>query len=153
MRRIPVLASVIGLSLLAAPAFAAPPAKARHAATAKKRQANPQRRDQRRAKALKAAGVDDARAKKALATMKQFDAERKAVRESTKSARQAVRKLVQTKSTDENAYRTALTSLNAARKKLQSIQDREINALGQILKPSEQAKLLAIKVRGKRHQR
>lgn len=149
MRRIPLLAGVIGLSLLAAPTFAAPAGPKRPNAAAKHK-ADPAKRDARRLAGLKAAGVDDARAQKALGTMKKFDAERKAVAESTRSSRQALKKLIQSKSSDENAYRTALSSLNAARKKMQGIQDRELAALGQILKPSEQAKLLAARRGAKR---
>ena len=115
MRRIPLLAGVIGLSLLAAPTFAAPAGPKRPNAAAKHK-ADPAKRDARRLAGLKAAGVDDARAQKALGTMKKFDAERKAVAESTRSSRQALKKLIQSKSSDENAYRTALSSLNAARK-------------------------------------
>ncbi len=144
MRRIPIFATVLGLSLLAAPALARGPGGPSKAAAAHKgaHAKHAGQREARARQALKAAGVDEARINKVVETHKRFATERQAAREEMKKSRQALKALLDQNSTNESAYASALASMKASKKKMEAIRDREVAAVGQILKPSEQAKLL-----------
>lgn len=148
MRSKTLFASLLTATLLAAPAFAQPPAP-RAPAAAKAKQPDPARREARRVQALERAGVDAVRARRVAKILAGFDSQRSAARAEMKTHRQALRQLIASKSTDETAYRRALDGMRAAKAKLDSVQDRQVEAVAKVLKPSEQAKLLA-QLRGHR---
>lgn len=148
MRPLKVLATALALSLLAAPAFAeARPGKPPAAAKAgKQAQSKPDaaKREARILEALKKEGVDDARAKRVLAVMKKYRTEREPVQAEMRKHREALQRLNQSNSTDENAYKAAIDGMDAQRTKLAEIQKRQVTEIRGILKPSEQAKVLRL---------
>jgi periplasmic protein CpxP/Spy len=135
--------------MLAAPA----PAAAEPNAGAHAKRSDPERaqaRREHRSAKLKQAGIDDARAKQVLATMERADGERKPVMESLRAQGTELKRLVESKTTDEAAYSRALSSMRTSKTKLAQIRDRELDAVAKILKPSEQARLLGMLHQGKR---
>lgn len=155
MRPLKVLAAALALSLLAAPALAEarpnkPPAAAKAKAKAAKKgaakgdEASAQKRDERIQKALEKQGVDSARAKQVVGVMNKYRAERKPVHEEMKKQREALRALLDSNSTDEAAYTRAIDGIEAGRKKLAGIQEKQVSEIRGILKPSEQAKVLRL---------
>lgn len=143
MRSLKILPALLAASLLAVPAFAQPPAgRAPAAAHAKKtpaeRAAN---RETRRLEAMKKAGVDDARARQAVATMKRFDGERAPVMKQTREAMKKLRELRKSKSNDTAARDAARKEVKAGRDKIKDIGKRERAELAKVLKPAELAKL------------
>ena len=148
------IASLLAASALALPVLSSPSAAvAKPNAGAHAKRSDPERaqaRREHRLAALKQAGIDDARAKQVLATMERADAESKPIKDGLRTQRTELGRLVQNKSTDEAAYARALASMRSAKTKLAQIRDREVDAIGKILKPSEQAKLLGVRHQGKR---
>jgi alanine racemase len=88
------------------------------------------------------AGVDAARAERVLKTIHQFDQERSSAQKALRTHYQKLEELLSQNSTDENAYAAALKGLRDGRTQLQAIQNRQIDAVAKILKPSEQARLV-----------
>jgi len=125
--------ALLACTFLAGPAFADPPANKPPAV------AQADWRLQR----LKAAGVDEARAQRALKTMERFDAERKKLQQDAQTHHAALNKLLATKSTDEQAYARELVASRSADKRLRDLRDRQTDALLKILKPSEVARFQA----------
>jgi hypothetical protein len=125
--------ALLACTFLAGPALADPPANKPPAV------AQADWRLQR----LKAAGVDEARAQRALKTMERFDAERKKLQQDAQTHHAALNKLLATKSTDEQAYARELVAARSADKRLRDLRDRQTDALLKILKPSEVARFQA----------
>ena len=125
--------ALLACTFLAGPALADPPAHKPPAV------AQADWRLQR----LRAAGVDDARAQRALKTMERFDAERKKLQQDAQTHRVALNKLLAAKSTDEQAYARELATSRAADKRLRDLHERQTDALLKILKPSEVARFQA----------
>ena len=157
MRAFKAIPLAIALSLSAAPAFARPaPAKPPAGAPARpapaKGKAAPKRAGDREARAIEAMkkeGIDEARAKRVVAVVKKYREERQAVHEEMQTHRESLRTLLANDSSDQAAYTKALDGLEAGQKKLQAIQERQVNEIQQILKPSEQAKVLRLLLRAK----
>lgn len=157
MRPLKVLATALALSLLAAPALAearpAKPPAAAKGAPGKKADAKAKagKREARILEAMKKEGIDEARAKKVIAVMKKYRAEREPVQKELRKHREALRALNQSNSTDENAYTAAIDGMEAQRKKLDEIKTRQVAEIRGILKPSEQAKVLRLLHKAKHH--
>lgn len=150
------LAALVAASLFALPVFAAPPAGKAPAAKANKARGakkDPAQREARMRKALSNAGVDDARINKIVEINKRYRTQLTQVRATTKTNRENLRKLMQSKSTDEAAYKRAVDALDANRKQIRSINERRVAEVKAVLKPSEQAKVLGMmhKARGGKH--
>ena len=142
------LAAIVAASLLAVPALAAPGnanGKAHSAQRAKKRagKMTPAQREARALAKLKKAGIDEARAKRVIAINKHYRAEKKKLRAASKTHRQAIRKLLQSKSTDEAAFKVALDNLHVNRTKARALGDSRVAALRTILKPSDKPRSCA----------
>jgi len=153
MRPLKVIATALALSLLAAPALAeARPAKPPAAAKAGKKSDKDKgdKREERVLQALKREGIDEARAKRVIEVFKKYRKERMPVQQEMKKQREALRALTQSGSTDEAAYTAAIDGIEAQRKKLAEIQERQVKEVRGILKPSEQAKVLKLMHKGKR---
>ena len=151
MRALKTFSAIVALSLLAAPAFArpnAPNAKA-HAAETAKTKAD---RDARLLEALKRQGIDDARANKVVAIVKKFRSQKEPVRQDMKKHARALRQLKKSNSTDDSAYSLELQSIQRDRKLLGEVKQKQVAEVQQILKPSEQAKVMRLMHRGKAHQ-
>lgn len=143
MRSLKILPALLAASLLAAPAFARPadgrtPAAAHAKKSPAERAAN---REKHRLEAMKKAGVDDARARQAVNTMKRFDGERAPAMKQAREAMKKLRELRKSKSTDKAAKDAAKKQMKASRDKMRDIRKRERVELGKILKPAELAKL------------
>jgi hypothetical protein len=131
MRLTRLFATVLGVSLLAAPAFADPPADAPRAAAAAKQKGA--KREARLVAAMKKEGISEAKAKRVVAVMKTFRTEVRGVRAEVKSAKQALR------SNKDDA--AAKQRLEAAKKKIAAAKQRRKTQIAAILTPAEQAKL------------
>jgi Spy/CpxP family protein refolding chaperone len=146
MRTLPVVASLLTAALISIPAVAQPtnpnarPIQTQH-------QAQKGAKNQRGAAALRQAGVDEARIKKIETIREKYAEQRKKVREQAKPHRDQLKTLLEKNSTDESAYQSALDGLEKAKAKMESLRDRERAEIKKVLKPSEQAKLLAGKHR------
>ncbi len=152
MRSLKILPALLAASLLAAPVFAQP-ANGRTPAAAHAKKSPAERaakRETRRLEALKKAGVDDARARQAAATMKSFDGQRAPAMKQTRDAMKKLRELRKAKSNDKAALDAARKAVKAGRDKMKEIGTRERAALAKILKPAEIAKLDQMRHDGKR---
>ena len=127
---------------LATPALADPPAQKPPAAAHGKGKAADGRAQWRLAR-LRRAGVDDNRARRALATIERFDAERRKLQEQARTHRVALNKLVSTNAKDEQSFARELAASRSAEKKLFDLRARQTDALLRILKPSELARFQA----------
>jgi Spy/CpxP family protein refolding chaperone len=79
-----------------------------------------------------------------VATIKKYRAERVPVQQEMRKHREAVRTLLENKSSDETAYATAIDGMDAQKKKLAEIQQRQVSEIRGILKASEQAKVMKL---------
>lgn len=155
MRPLKVLTVALAMSLLAAPAIvearpAKPPAAAKAKAHGKaKGKGNPEKREERVRQALENQGIDSARAKQVVEVIKKYRTERTIVQADMKKHRESLRALLESKSTDEAAYKAALDGIDADRKKMVDIQTRQVAEIRGILKPSEQAKVMKLLHRAK----
>ena len=131
MRPLKVLATVLAVSLLAAPAFAesARGEKAPAAAKAK----NGQKREAHMIAAMKKEGISEAKAKRVVAVVKKYRTEAKTVKQSVKTQRQALKK----NPNDANAK----AAVEAARTRMKNIRERQQKEIAQILTPAERAKV------------
>ncbi len=136
-----LLASTLALSFLAMPALAKPDRGPPGASAAASKKRDPAQRQARKLAALKQAGVEDARAKRVLSAMTQRQAQAHKIHAQMKPHRDALRKLMQSKSRDEAAFKRALDGLDAGRKQLRTLNDKHEATVAQILKPSERAQL------------
>jgi hypothetical protein len=123
---------MLGVSLLAAPAFADPPPDAPRAAASAKAKKGA-KREARLVEAMKKEGISEAKAKRVVAVMKNFRTEMRGVRGEVKSAKQAL-----AANKDDAAARQRL---EAAKKKVQAAKQRRKQRITAILTPAERAKL------------
>lgn len=87
-------------------------------------------------------GLDE---KKATAVEKILEKNAKTertLRQEQRKHRQELRALLKADSNDQAAYKRAITGLRASQKKLQAIHEQELDQVGRILTPKEQAKFL-----------
>ncbi|MCB9667467.1 MAG: periplasmic heavy metal sensor [Myxococcales bacterium] len=87
-------------------------------------------------------GLDETRAAKLEKSLASFDAEHLKYRTQMNDARHQTRALLDSKSTDEKAYRAQVNKQRAAFKQLHSLKEREWNRIAAELSPKEQALLL-----------
>ena len=158
MRALKAIPLAIALSLAAAPAFARPapakppagsPTRPAKAKNDKAKTDKPGARETRAVEAMKREGIDEARAKRVISVVKKYRQERQPVQKEMQTQREALRTLLANDSSDQPAYSKALDAIKAGQKKLQEIKEREVSEIQQILKPSEQAKVLRLLLRAK----
>lgn len=139
---------------LSLPALAAPPkpvaaqpssATSKPAARQRANASHAKARHARRAAALERAGIRGSKAKRALEIIDRFESERRAGFEDLKRARSALASLIETNSSNESAYSSALRDLRRAADALRKVNLRELDALGKVLKPSELSRYIAEK--------
>jgi Spy/CpxP family protein refolding chaperone len=149
MRILLVTASLVTAAALAVPAAAQSFDDARQPVPA---QAGPKRgqkvqKGQAIVRALRDIGVDDARIQQVVAIRERYSTQHQRARANSKQYREALKGLVAKDSHDEAAYQRALDGLEKARAEHRRLRDAESKEVRQLLKPSEQAKLLARKHR------
>lgn len=130
MRPLKVLATVLAVSLLAAPAFAEP-AGAKDTAAAKAK--NGAKREARLIAAMKKEGISEAKAKRVVAVVKKSRTEARTVKKSVKTSREALKK----NPNDANAK----AALERARTQMKDIRQRQQKEIAQILTPAEREKV------------
>jgi len=87
--------------------------------------------------------LSEAKAEKVEAIVKKYRKEQRTLSKDMREARRELRELFRNDSDDQQAYQKALSKLNAANKKLQTLRDKQFAELSQSLTPKEQARLLA----------
>lgn len=88
-------------------------------------------------------GLDDKKAKAVSEILTRYVTERRKIQKDQREYRRTLQKLVQSDSNDQDAYKKALKSFRDGRKKLQALEDRELDEVAKILTPKEQVKLVA----------
>ena len=151
MKRTALVIAFLAASLVAVPALAQPAsAPARAAVPALAGQPVLGAQGQRAGANLARLGLDAQTAQKVQQIHQKYRTERQTIRQQTQTHRQRIQQLLAANSNDQNAYRTAITGLQNARKQMQASKDREAAELQQILTPKQQAQLLsAMNRRGK----
>lgn len=141
MRLLKSLALSLALGLVAAPAFAAPPANApakaapNAKAKSKTRANKAEKRAARLVEAMKKEGIAEAKAQKVVSVIKSYKPELATARKEMKSARTALR--------DDDAAndKAARDRIAATKKKLETIKQRRKADIAKILTAAERAKL------------
>jgi Spy/CpxP family protein refolding chaperone len=158
MRPLKALALAVALGLVAAPAMAEARPKAptaakagKHGKAGKKGPAKAGQREARILAAMKREGIDDARAKRVVGVMKKYRTEAAPAREEMQKHRASLRTLLRSDSKDDAAYTTAIDGIEAQKRKLDDIQTRRVKEIRSILTPTEQAKVLRLMHKGKKH--
>lgn len=141
MNRTGIIAILLATSLFSVPALAQSGAPSRAAGPAMVGQ--PVLGGPGQGARLTQAGLDAPTAQKVQQIHQKYRAEREPIRQQIQTNRQRIAQLLQSNSNDQNAYRTALTALQTARKQMEASKDREVAELQQILTPKQQAQLLA----------
>ncbi len=130
-----VLATGVALSTL--------PAAADHAETGQKRALIEQRMKQVRAKLLRdEVGLDAATAEKVERIMNRSAPERRKLHMELQKHRHALGDLLKKDSNDQAAYRRAIAGIRAAQHKLHQKRQQELDAIGKLLTPKQQAKFM-----------
>ncbi len=143
MRPLKVIATVLALSLLAAPAFADGAHGAKSPAAAKAHKEKAAKREARIIEAMKKEGISEAKAKRVVAVVKKYRGEMRTVHGDVKANRAALKK---------NANDTkAKQALAASRAKMKSIRERQQKEVAQILTPAEQAKVKQLIQKAHKH--
>jgi Spy/CpxP family protein refolding chaperone len=88
-------------------------------------------------------GLDDKKAAAVGAILARHATERRKIQKDQRDHRRTLQKLVQSDSNDQDAYKKALKSFRDGRKKLQALEDRQLDDVAKILTPKEQVKLVA----------
>lgn len=88
-------------------------------------------------------GLDDKKAKAVGEILTRYAGERRKIQKEQRESRRTLQKLVQSDSNDQDAYKKALKSFRDGRKKLQGLEDRQLDDVAKILTPKEQVKLVA----------
>jgi Spy/CpxP family protein refolding chaperone len=88
-------------------------------------------------------GLDDKKAAAVGAILTRHATERRKIQKDQRDYRRTLQKLVQSDSNDQDAYKKALKSFRDGRKKLQALEDRQLDEVAKILTPKEQVKLVA----------
>jgi Spy/CpxP family protein refolding chaperone len=86
-------------------------------------------------------GLDEAKAKKVEAILRDFMDQRRAANRKMREARRKLRELFEKDSDDQKAYKAAIATFRAARKELHQVQERQFDALAKELNPKQQAVL------------
>ena len=87
-------------------------------------------------------GLDEKQARAVEQILDQFKPERRRLRAELRTQRQKLRELLQKNSDDQRAYQAALKQFRETQKKLQSLRERELDAVGKELTPKQQAKFM-----------
>jgi Spy/CpxP family protein refolding chaperone len=87
-------------------------------------------------------GLDEKQAREVEKILDQFKPERRRLRGELRTHRQKLRELLQKNSDDQQAYQTALRQFRETQKKLQSLRERELDAVSKTLTPKQQAKFM-----------
>ena len=98
----------------------------------------------------KEVGLDENKAIVVERTLDKYMAEKRKLREQAVTRRRALRKLLESDSNDQQAYTNAIRGLREAEKQKQSLREREMDELGKLLTPKQQAKLMRATHRLKR---
>jgi Spy/CpxP family protein refolding chaperone len=88
-------------------------------------------------------GLDDKKAAAVGEILTRHATERRKIQKDQRDYRRTLQKLVQSDSNDQDAYKKALKSFRDGRKKLQALEDRQLDELAKVLTPKEQVKLVA----------
>lgn len=88
-------------------------------------------------------GLDDKKAAAVGAILTRHATERRKIQKNQREYRRMLQKLVQSDSNDQDAYKKALKSFRDGRKKLQALEDTQLDDVAKILTPKEQVKLVA----------
>ena len=88
-------------------------------------------------------GLDDKKAAAVGAILTRHATERRKIQKDQRDYRRTLQKLVQSDSNDQDASKKALKSFRDGRKKLQALEDRQLDDVAKILTPKEQVKLVA----------
>lgn len=138
MNRTAIVAAFFAATLFAIPALAQPAGGAGAGGPAVAGAPGP-----RAGARLARLGLDAATAQKVQQIHQKYRTERQGIRQQTQTHRQRIQQLLAANSNDQNAYRTAITALQNARKQMQASKDREVAELQQVLTPKQQAQMLA----------
>ena len=146
MRKLTQLAALwltaAALLLVAAPATAQ---------GANKRSNVEERLNKVRRKVLKKkVGLSDAKVDAVEAAFTKFRTKRSQLKQQTKSARRALRRLARADSSDQAAYSKAIDAFLANRRAMRKLEDEQLAALRKILTPKEQVRLLHASMKLKR---
>lgn len=87
-------------------------------------------------------GLDDAKASKVEAILRDHVTKQRAAKQQMRAANQKVRQLLRQNSDDQQAYREALAELTAAQSELEKLRSTHLAELGAILTPKQQAQLI-----------
>jgi phosphoenolpyruvate carboxylase len=145
MRPIKVIATVLSLSLLAAPAFAEGAHDGKSPAAQKANKDKAARREARILEALKKEGISEAKAKRVVSVVKKHETELREVRKGVRTSRQALKK----NPNDANAKQ----ALEASRAKMKDIRARMEKEISQFLTQAEQAKVKKLVGKAIKHRR
>jgi Spy/CpxP family protein refolding chaperone len=87
--------------------------------------------------------LDNKRADAVSEILTRYFKERRKLMETQRENRQKLRKLIRSDSNDQEAYRKAIKNFRDGRKKLQALEDKQLDEVAKILTPKEQTKLVA----------
>jgi Spy/CpxP family protein refolding chaperone len=98
----------------------------------------------------KEVGLDENKASVVERTLDKYMTEKRKLKDQAVTHRRALRKLLESDSNDQQAYTNAIRGLREAEKQKQSLREREMDELGKLLTPKQQAKLMRATHRLKR---
>ena len=87
-------------------------------------------------------GLDEARAQKIEAIFEKYQPERRALRKAVRQTMRSLRELVDSNTSEDQAYSAAFAQLKAAQDKLRALRDQQQAEVARIVTPKEAAKLL-----------
>ncbi|HMR80436.1 MAG TPA: hypothetical protein PKD61_35250 [Polyangiaceae bacterium] len=146
------LAAIVAASILAIPALATPgevSGKSFGALRTVNKRVNSENsamNEQDVLKKLIEAGIDEPQATRVIAINKYYGSEMKKEHATIAAQRKILDGLVRSNSANEAAYKDALYKVQYSKTKLQSISNSRASALRTLLKPSQQAKLMSLKL-------
>ncbi len=145
MRTLPVIASIVTAAALAVPAAAQSLDDAPRPVPAQARAKRGQKTQKKLniTQALRSVGVDDARIRQVVTIHQKYASQHQRVRAGGKHHHEALRSLIEKGSQDEAAYQRALDGLEKEKGEHLRLRSAERQEVRKVLKPSEQAKLLA----------
>jgi Spy/CpxP family protein refolding chaperone len=91
---------------------------------------------------LKEVGLDAAKAASVERGLDKYAAERRSVRDRIEQHRSTLRKLLDANSNDQQAYTAAIRGLREAEKQRGTLRERELDEIGKLLTPKQQAQLM-----------
>jgi Spy/CpxP family protein refolding chaperone len=101
------------------------------------------RRAQVRARILREVGIDQKKGDAVEKVLRKYEPERQKLMREQRAEKLALRDLLRSNSDDDKAYKKALDGLRSARRKLHTVQEKELDELAKLLTPKQQAKLYA----------